>query len=173
MSFPEALRESRIRRNLTQKAIGNIAGVEQSVFSKYENGIRPFPDDVAIKSMRFLKDPRLKIAYEYEKQSNIINMPLLNNVDENAVVVLDVFMEEATEAIESAKKLKKLVRNKKSRNDFSDGEWAQYMDEVEQIADLSPAMKVLFVAMAEQHGLDPDVISLRLKAKCKSKNYLL
>jgi len=173
MAFHNQYREGRKASPYSQKELGVLIGTTQSNISKYENGDRPIPDDLVIKTLKILKNPRLKIAYEVEKQSSIINIPLLNNVDENEVVILDVLIEEAEEAIASANELKRLIRNRKSREEFSLSEWDRFMEYEEQIADLFPALKLHFVVMAERFGLDLDRLSMRLNAKYKSKNYLL
>lgn len=173
MSFQEVLKATRDVSPYSQKEIGLMVGVGQSAWSKYENGTKPIPDDVAIKAMEILKNPRLKIAYESEKQSDLISMPFLNNVDENAVVILDAVIEEAEELIINARALKKIIRNKKCREDFTLSEWECLVKCEEQIADLIPALKLHFVVMAERFGLDLNRISLILKAKFKRKKYIL
>lgn len=173
MRLHEAMKAARERRDYSQQSLAVLIGSTQGNMSKYELGDRTIPDDIALSAIRVLRDPRLLVAYEHEKQSNLINMPLLNNVDENAVVILDVLVEEAEELIASAQALKKLLRNKKSREDFSQSEWQQLVKCEEQIADLSPAMKLHFVVMAEQFDLDLERLSLSLKAKCKTKKYYL
>jgi len=100
-------------------------------------------------------------------------MPFLNNVDDNEVVVLDAVIEEAQELIVNAMALKKIIRNKKSRDDFTLSEWECLVKCEEQIADLFPALKLHFVVMAEKFELDLERISLILKAKFKRKKYIL
>lgn len=172
MRFNELARHIRMNHSpYSQQELAVIVGTTQSNMSKYELGEYPIPDDIAQRMIKELKSLRLKVAYKMEKQASIISMPLLNNVDENPTVLLDVLVEEAKEMIASALVLKKLIRNKKSRDQFTDSEWQQVLKCEEQIADLSPALDLHFVVMHEIFDLDSNQLSLIIQEKCKSKNY--
>lgn len=168
--------ERHIRENQSPYSQSDVAvrvGTTQSNISKYELGLSPIPDDIAKRLIDLYGSARLKVAYETEKQSSIINIPLLNNVDEHPLVVLDTLIQEARELIENALVLKNTIRNKKSRDDFTDSEWNVVVKCEEQIADLSPALKLHFVVMEEWFNIDLRQISLILQAKCKTKKYYL
>ena len=173
MAFYELLKEARELSSFTQGSIASLVGVSQSNWSKYENGQRPIPDDVAIMAIDVLKNPRLKVEYSLDKRAGLLNIPLLNNVDENAVTVLDALIEESEELLINARALKRVIRNKKTNEDFSQSEWAIVMKCEEQIADVIPALKLHFITMAENFNLDPNRLALILKAKFKRKKYIL
>lgn len=173
MAFYELLKAARESSPFTQCELAMRVGVSQSNFSKYENGLRPIPDDIAIATIEALKNPRLKVEYSLDKKAELLNIPLLNNVDENVVTVIDALIEESEELLVNARALKKLVRNKKSSEDFTLSEWDVVMKCEEQIADVIPALKLHFITMAEKFNLDPNRLALILKAKFKRKKYLL
>lgn len=172
MSLPNILRAIRTESGFTQRQLANEVGVDQSRISAYENG-EDIPADIAVNISRVLKSPRLKQAISISKKSQVVSVPILNNVNEDPVVILDSLIEEAEEMIEASKKLKKLIRNKKNHIDFTDMELDLVLELEEQIADIIPCTQLHFIRMAECYKIDLDRVESRMLMKLKKKKYLI
>jgi len=171
MSFGHELRKVRKERNMTQLALASCVGVDQSRISAYESG-EDVPGDIVSNLSRILNSPRLSVAYAAEKRVDVINIPTLVNVNEDVINVLDVVMEEAEEVLTAGKMLKKLIRNKKSKEDFTDMEMEKVLQYEEQIADLIPCLRLHFIRMAEVFDLDIKRVEQRMVMKLKRLNLL-
>lgn len=168
----ELVREAREKYGLSQLDIALKVGVTQSTWSKYENGKVPIPHDIANNAIRVLKSRRIKAVYAYEVKSEFFNVPLLNNVDDNSIVVLDSLMEESTELIDSCIILKKLIKNKKFRSDLTSEQLETFNHCNEQIADIYAALKLHFLNMDEHFDLDIDLLEKKVYKKLKVKKYV-
>lgn len=168
----EILKETRVNAGLTQRQLASKVNVAQCRISAYENG-ESIPNDIAIEISRALKSPRLRQAISYELRNQIISIPILNNVNDDPIVVLDSLVEEAGELIESSMKLKKLIRNKTSFENLTEVELEKIMSFEEQIADIIPAVQLHFVRMAEIFDLDISRIEKRMLMKLKKKKYII
>lgn len=171
MNFAHMLKKVRVENNVTQKYLALEVGVDQSRISAYENG-EEIPNDVALNIIKVLNSPRLSLAYSGLRKSEVVNVPMPNNVNDDVVNVLDVVMEEAEEVLEAGKLLKKIIRNKKCREDFTDLEMERVLELEEQIADLIPCIKMHFVRMAEAFDLDIRRLEKRMYSKMKRKNLI-
>lgn len=172
MSLPNILKEIRKNAGFTQRTLANEVGVDQSRISAYERG-EDIPADVAVNISRVLNSPRLKQAISFEKKSQVVCIPLLNNVNEDPVVIIDSLIEEAEELIESAIILKKLIRNKKGPEDIEPFELEKILDLEEQIADIIPCTQLHFIRMAEVFKLDIGRIENKMIMKLKKKKHLI
>lgn len=172
MSLANILRQIRTEVGFTQRALANEVGVDQSRISAYERG-EEIPADVAVNISRVLKSPRLKQAISIEKKSQVVCIPMLNNVNEDPVVIIDSLIEEAEELIESAIKLKKIIRNKKGPDDIEEFELEKIMNFEEQIADILPCTQLHFIRMAEIFKLDIGRLESKMLMKLKRKKHLI
>ncbi len=170
--FNEMLKSFRNNGGYSQTQIADYVGVTQSTYSKYESGELPIPDDVVRSSIDFFKSPRLAAQAQSEKGLGVINIPILNNINDNTVAVLDSLIEEATEMIVFASELKKLVRNKKSIVDLTNIEIETIHKCEEQIADLYPALTLHFITMNEQLGVNLKMVENQMINKLRMKKYL-
>lgn len=171
MSFGHELKRVRKEHNMTQLALARCVGVDQSRISAYEAG-EEVPGDIVSNLAKVLNSPRLSVAYAADKRVDVINIPTLVNANEDVVNVLDVVMEEAEEVLEAGKKLKKLIRNKRSKEDFTEIEMEKVFMYEEQIADLIPCIRLHFVRMAEVFDLDISRVEQRMIMKLKRLNLL-
>ncbi|MDF2545798.1 MAG: hypothetical protein K0R93_696 [Anaerosolibacter sp.] len=171
MCFVELIRTTRIQNGLSQVEIASQVGVTQAAWSKYESKERRIPDDIAQKVAEIFHSPRLINEYLYEKRAEFFNVPILDNVDDNVIVVLDTVIEEAAELIKHSQQLKRLLKNKKSGDQIPKHDWEEIMKAEEQIADLIPAIKLNFVVMVEKFGMDIKSLEDRLNRKLKMKGY--
>lgn len=172
MAFVSLVRETRQAMNLTQRDVALNIGVSQGMWSRYENGELPIPIDIANQLTKVFKNPRIKAEYVYQERGALFNVPLLNNVDDNSIVVLDSLIKEAGELIEHCRELKIILRNKRSREDLSDLEWDRIMSCEEQVADIFPALKLHFIKMVEEFDMDLEQLEKIVQAKLKTKKYI-
>lgn len=171
MNFAHMLKKVRTESQMTQKGLALEVGVDQSRISAYENG-EEIPNDVALNIISVLNSPRLSLAFSIERRSEVVNIPTPDNVNDDVVNVLDVVMEEAEEVLVAGKLLKKIIRNKKCRADFTDQEMDQVLELEEQIADLIPCIRLHFVRMAEAFDLDIKRLEQRMYLKFKRKHLI-
>lgn len=171
MDFANMLKKIRLERSITQKLLALEVGVDQSRISAYENG-EEIPNDVALNIINVLNSPRLSLAFSDLRKSDVVNIPMPSNINDDVVNVLDVVMEEAAEILEAGNSLKKVIRNKKCREDFTDQEMDDVLELEEQIADLIPCIKMHFVRMAEIFDLDISRLEKRMYAKMKRKKLI-
>lgn len=172
MPFINLVKETRQAMNLTQNDVALKIGVSQGAWSRYESRELPVPSDVANKLTTVLKSPRIKAEYAYQEKGALFNVPLLNNVDDNPVVVVDSLMKEARELIDHCEELKKLLRNKRCRENLTDIEWGRVLCCEEQIADMFPALKLHFIKMVEVFDLDLERLEKVIQLKLKTKKYI-
>jgi len=171
MSFADILRETRVKKSMTQKALAIKVGITQGRISDFEAGAE-IPNDIAISIISVLNSPRLSLAFSQLRKSEVINIPIPTNINDDVVNVLDVVMEEAEELIEAGRLLKKIIRNKKSQDDFTAIELDEVFKLEEQIADLIPCMRLHFITMAETFNIDISRIEKRMLLKFKQKNLI-
>ncbi len=145
--------------------------MSQSNYSKCERGTQEFPSDLVEKVIGIVKEPRLKVEYTTERKLGLFNMPLLDNVDENYTTVLDCLIEEMEEAIESAKAIKKITRNKRECQYLSVSEQDDFFYHQLQIADLHMALSFNFLKAAEVFDLDLVRVQKELVMKYKDRRY--
>ncbi|BEP28788.1 helix-turn-helix transcriptional regulator [Helicovermis profundi] len=172
MSFSDILKEVRKSKGITQLDLAGRVGVNQTRISAYESG-EEVPFDLAINIMHVLNSPRLMMEYAYERNSEVINIPTLNNVNDDAATVIDVLIEESEELIVAAKQLKKIVRNKKGPDDINEFEMEEILRLEEQLADLFPCLRLQFIRMAEQYNLDISRVESKLLMKLKRKKLII
>ena len=171
MNFANMLKKIRVDRGFTQKFLAIEVGVDQSRISAYENG-EDIPNDVALNIINVLNSPRLSLAFSDLRKSDVVNIPMPHNINDDVVNVLDVVMEEASEILEAGNSIKKIIRNKKSKSDFTEQEMEDVLELEEQIADLIPCIKMHFVRMAEVFDLDIGRLEKRMIMKFKKKKLL-
>lgn len=172
MPFVDLVKETRQAMNLTQGDVALRIGVSQGAWSRYESRELPIPVDVTNRLTIMLKNPRIKAEYAYYHKGALFNVPVLNNVDDNPIVVIDSLMKEARELIEHCEELKKLLRNKRSRKDLSNSDWERVLCCEEQIADMFPALKLHFIKMVEVFDLDLERLEKTIHVKLKTKKYI-
>lgn len=171
MKFGELLKDIRAKPGLSQKDMARMVGVTQATWSMYESGKLRIPDDILSSLTAKLKDPRLTAYFVFDRKRELFNSPMLDNVDDNPIVVLDCMIEEAAELIESASMLKKLLRNKE-REDLTEKEVESMIFGEEQIVDLLPCIKLNLVRMNEIYGLDLQALEEKVNLKYKYKKYV-
>lgn len=173
MCFVESVKAIRESRGLSQAALASSVGVTQAAISKYEKKGRPIPEDVAIKITEVLKSPRLYAEYLYENKLEFFNSPLLNNVDDHLVLVLDVLVDELTEAKEAAIENARLLRNKRKDADIDRHSWQKIIENEMQILDLYANIKLHLIRMDETfEKFSIKDLEQRHKGKLKMKKYI-
>lgn len=171
--FIESVKAVRESRGLSQAALADRVGVTQAAISKYEKKGRPIPEDVAIRMTEVLKSPRLHAEYLYENRMEFFNSPLLNNVDDHLVLVLDVLVDELAEAREAAMENAKLLRNKKKDSDIDRHSWQKVIENEMQILDLYANIKLHLIRMDETfEKFSIKELELRHQGKLKMKKYI-
>lgn len=94
MSFAHILKETRKNNEMTQKTLALEVGIDQSRISAYERG-EEIPNDIALNIIRVLYSPRLSLAFNDKRKSEVVNIPVPTNFNDDVVNVLDVVIEES------------------------------------------------------------------------------
>lgn len=139
---------------------------------KYESGdITPSPD-VVVKMSRMYHQPwltqyycrRCEIgkAYSYEA---------LNNVDLSISGILMSLQEETEEALKVFPRMLKVTRNKKTREDFEDQEWNDFVTAMGEWIDLEHNIECLKIAFNKFMDV-ADLIKVH-NEKCIKRHYVL
>ena len=173
MNFQTKLKESRIRKGFSQSRVADQLGVSQSNYSKYERGDTELPSDLLEHIVIVMEEPVLRREYAVERKLTLFNLPLLDNIDDSFSTVIDALIEELGEAREHACIVKKLARNKRCREDFSDKEWQQFFISQLQVADLMMALDLNFIKANERFRLDLNLVEKELMMKYRKKHYYL
>lgn len=173
MNFHIQLKNSRNKLNLSQEFVARQLGVSQSNYSKYERGTQEVPPDLVGKLINIVKEPRLKREYIVSRNLGLLNVPMLDNIDENYTTILDCLIEEMQEAIASAEILKKLTRNKRSCEYFSKSEQEEFFKHQLQILDAYMALDVNSLVVVELFDFDIALAEKELHRKYKAKRYYL
>lgn len=149
MCFATMVRVAREERNVSQEEIAKRCGVSQSVWSMYEKKKRPFPGDIAHKTARILKSPRLLAEYVFENETEYFKVPVLNKVDDHLMTILNCMEEELHEAIDAVKRNKQLLKNKNRDEQLTIADWDKVIENEMQIIDVMPAIRLYHIKMEE------------------------
>lgn len=169
MQGSHSFRRFRNSVHLSQEAVAEAGDVSQKAISQIETGKRKPSPELAEKLARVFSNAwELKASITFEQRSEFFPVPYLNGVDKHVQTTFDVLIEECRECIEAIERLKKLTRNKSS---LSIQDRFEVMDNVEQIVDLYPALKMSLVSMAMVFGLDLTEANERLLQKLIEKKY--
>lgn len=152
MCFATMVREVREEYSISQGEIARMCGVSQAVWSMYEMKKRPFPGDIAHRAAKILNNPRLLAEYVYENETEYFKVPVLNNVDDHLMTILNCIEEELEEAIDAVKRNKQLLKNKSKDEQFTESEWNKIIENEMQIVDVMPAIRLYHVRMEEMFG---------------------
>lgn len=171
MCIAELVREARINNNLSQAEMARKLNISQPMISDIESGKKAVPADIISRLPIVLDDAKIKAEIAYESGNEFFNVPLLKNVDDNPKNVLEVLIEEMSEAIGSIQELKRLIKNAKPGQELDDDTREKVYEKEEQIADLFAALKTHFVSM-ECYGIKLKVIEQRTNSKLKRKGYV-
>jgi transcriptional regulator with XRE-family HTH domain len=167
----DRIREVRINNNLSQAELAKRLHISQPMISDIESGKKSVPADIISKIPIVLDDAKTKAELAYESGNEFFNVPLLKNVDDNPKNILEVLIEEMSEAIGSIQELKRLIKNAKPGQELDDELKEAVYQREEQIADLFAALKMHFVSM-ECYGIKLKDIEKRINLKLKKKGYV-
>jgi hypothetical protein len=156
---------------IPNKQIAEWAGVSESAASRYGIGDRNIPEDVIVNIARNGGLDELKIAYRAEKRLGLINVPLMNNIDDNIqCMILRIMTEEIPEAVEALKRISSLTMNKKELNM---NEIEVLYKQMEQVADLIPGIETFFIRLKQIFNISLEKIDLIECEKFKQKQYVV
>ncbi len=139
---------------------------------KYESGdIKPSPD-IVLKMAKMYKQPWL--TQHYCKQCEIgqaYSYEVLNNVDLSISGILMSLQDEMEEAIKVFPKMRKVVRNKNVREDFTEDEWNDFIISMGEWIDLEHNIECLKIAFNKFMDV-AELIKIH-NEKCIKKHYVL
>jgi transcriptional regulator with XRE-family HTH domain len=103
-----ALREARLHKNFTQKAIGSMGFCSGKLISAIERGERTINVDILTKVADELDDPRLYLEAANEITGGVFSVPWLNgdSIDLHRTSIKEKVIEELSEAIRAINSVK-------------------------------------------------------------------
>lgn len=164
----ESLKEN---GEITYKEVAEWARVSPSAISLYNSGQRNVPEDVIKNIAENGAIEELTQAYIAEKKLDIINAPIMNNIDDNVqAMILRLTMKEIPEMIEALKNISNLTMNKRKLNLE---ELEELLIQAEQIADLLPGIKTFLTKLKKQYGLDLKKLDNNICSKLQKNGYVV
>lgn len=166
----KAIKNIQKSNGVSCKELASIGGVSPCAISRYGLGDRQIPEDVVVNLANGGYD-ELKLAYLAEKKLDIVNVPNMNNIDDNIqTMILRLAGEEIPEAVQALNNISKLTMNKKF---LLAQEMDQLYKEVEQVVDLIPGIKTFLIRLKQMYSIDLQRIDQAECEKFKQRNYVI
>lgn len=165
-------KDSRKKAGLSIEEAAFRLHISPRTLSNYEdNRTIPSPE-VALFMSKEYKQPLITQLYckEYCAIGRAYSYEILNNIDLDLSGVLMSLQTEVEEAMQVLPKMVKLIRNKKYREDFSDGEWREFIIALHEWIDLEHNIECLKVVFNEFS--DVTTIIQEHNEKCINKHYV-
>lgn len=170
MCFATTLKEIMQRQGIGQETLGKEVGASQTAISMYLNKKRPIPEDFALAVVRVLNDTRLLAEFSEEFGQAFFKVPVLDRIDDHHSTVMEALIEEQSESIRALQKMKKLIRNKQSKQDLTDQEFQDLKELEMQIVDVYVALQQHLISMSK-FGIDVKELERELARKMINKGY--
>lgn len=155
----------------TYSQMAKLAGVSPSTMCRYALGSREVSEDIVVNLANNGGFDELKLAYLSEKKLDIINVPVMNNIDDNIqTMIFRIVEKEVVEAVEAFKKISRLTMNKKT---LTKDEMNLLYEHVEQIVDLIPGIKTFLIRLKQVYGLDLQRVDNMECEKFKQRGYVI
>ncbi|MCR3760298.1 helix-turn-helix domain-containing protein [Clostridium felsineum] len=155
----------------TYSEMAKLAGVSPSTMCRYALGNREVSDDIIVNLANNGGFDELKLAYLSEKKLDIINVPIMNNIDDNIqTMIFRIISKEIVEAVEAFKNISRLTMNKRTLNNQ---EMDLLYDYVEQVVDLIPGIKTFLIRLKRVYGLDLQKVDNKECKKFKQRGYVI
>ncbi|MFZ5352772.1 MAG: helix-turn-helix domain-containing protein [Bacillota bacterium] len=172
MCLADAIKEGRRTNGISQAELARKLNVSQPVISMIENEQMSAPMDLLHKIPEVLDDACLKAEISFSAGVEFFNVPTLKHVDDNPKNVLEVLIEEMSEALQSIQAIKRLLKNAKPGQELDENAKSKVYEHEEQIADLYAALKMHFITMDRAYGIKLKDIEIRINHKLKRKGYV-
>lgn len=167
----QTLRQLQKNSGISCRELSKAAGVCPSAISRYGLGNRELPEDIVVNLANKVGMEELKIAYLAEKKLDIINAPVMNNIDDNIqTMILRFVNEEIPEAIEALYNISKLTMNKKV---LLKDEFEELYKEVEQVVDLVPGIKTFLIRLKQTYNLNLERVDAAECRKLRQRRYVI
>lgn len=167
----KTLRQLQKNSGMSCRELSRAVGVCPSAISRYGSGNRELPEDIVVNLANNAGMEELKLAYLAQKKLDIINAPVLNNIDDNIQTMIFKFLnEEIPEAIEALYNISKLTMNKKV---LLKDEFEQLYEEVEQVVDLVPGIKTFLIRLKQTYDLNLERVDAAECRKLKQRRYII
>ena len=169
-TIAKTLKDIQKNNKIPNKKIAEWAGVSESAASRYGIGDRNIPEDVIVNIAKNGRLDELKIAYKAEKKLGIINVPLMNNIDNNLqCMIVRIAKEEMEEARQAMWNISELTMNRKELSKDETEDLYKYM---EQVADLIPGIENFLVRLEQVFGVNLEKLDAKLCEKFKQRHYV-
>lgn len=170
MCFATLIKEEIKNKEIPQEQLGQVVGVSQTMVSKYLNKKQRIPEDVATGFIQYLNNPKLLAEFSEEYGQTFFSVPVLDLVDEHPMTIMEVLIEEASEMIRAVQKMKKLLKNKKVKDELKEEEFKELFDLEMQVVDMYPALQHHLISMAP-YGITITDLEQRTRKKMIDKGY--
>lgn len=132
--------------------------------------------DVVLEMCREYNQPDLTLRYCREccPIGRTYSYEMLNNIDASLPAVIIKLISELREAMSAVDALLELTVNKRTKADFTEMEWAQFIDAVQEFLDVEHNIEVLKLAiegLTIEPTLVPELIAQH-NQKCRDHGYV-
>ncbi|WP_341877626.1 hypothetical protein [Defluviitalea saccharophila] len=170
MCFVTTLKKVMEIEGVGQKDLGQAVGASQSAISLYLSKKMKMPEDIALATIKTLKNPRLLAEYQEEYGQAFFVVPTLDRIDDHHMTVIETLIEEQSESIRSLQKMKKLIKNKQDRKDLSEQDFKELKSLEMQVVDVYVAIQQHLISMSK-FGIDVKELETELHRKMINKGY--
>lgn len=139
---------------------------------KYESGAIKPPPDIVVKMSKMYRQPWLTQYYCRECEiGKSYSYEVLNNVDLSIAGILMSLQEETEEAVKVFPKIRKIVKNKNIKEDFSNEELKEFIEAIHEWIDLEHNIECLKIALNK--FVDVSGLIEEHNLKCIKKHYVI
>jgi len=132
-------------KRATQERVGGVIDVDPRMIAFYESGERVPSPETILKMAQAYDRPEMTEQYcrSYCAIGQAEAYEVLDRIDRSLPTVIMKLDTKVPALVEALNHVKKLMINKKRRQDFSDFEWVEFMDTVQVFLDIEHNIKIL------------------------------
>lgn len=167
-------RDARRRAGLSIEDAAYRLHVGVRTLVNYEHGVTVPPPEVAAAMARVYGDPSITTRYCREECAigRSFGYEVLDAVDTGLAAITMKLAAEMEEARDVLGRLLHLVPNKRARSDFTDSEWREFTEALQEFMDVEHTVEVLKGALARLAGVEE--VEAQVEAhnrKCRERGY--
>lgn len=166
----EAIKEARLKNNLTQEELGQMGYISLKTVSAIECGRRNIAPDVLGEITRKLDNPRLYMEAADEITGGVFGVPWLNgeNVDLHRASVKEKVVEELEEAISAISNIKVMNNPKACKEE----QLNKIYKSIEEVIDVYVAAAHYVAVMCDEYGFNIKSLFQEQRRKLIKNGYL-
>ncbi len=164
-------KDARNRAGLSREEAAYRIHTSPRALANYELGQATPPPDIVLCMSREYNAAELPERYcsEHCAIGQTLGYIMLDGVSRDLASVLLSLQQETKEAVDKLESLLRLARNKRSRRDFTDEEWAAFTPAFQEWLDVEHNIRIFKFALGSLDDLSEQV--REHNAKCQARGY--